>query len=127
MATGDKTIIASKNYVDTATENMVKDDVATTFTAPQRVSSTNEDDGSIDFRNSNDFDITLDDATDITVTSIDGCDGQSGVIVIHDRENIDSWSDDFGWLGDTPADETDLGIFSYKIVAGNLYIAEVKN
>lgn len=96
-----------------------------TFTAPQRASSTAED-NTIDFTKTNDFSITLGSSLTVTAGSITGCDGQKGEILITDTDNIVGWSG-FTWLGTIPTGMTGAGIFAYKIVGSTIYAVKVEN
>lgn len=100
-------------------------DTENTFTAPQRSSYTTED-NVIDFSISNDYKITLGVLSVVTVGNIVNCDGQSGVIIISDVENISGWSG-FTWLGTTPTFTTGVGLFAYKIDGSIVYLAKVEN
>ena len=100
-------------------------DVAQTFTKPQRTSATAED-NTIDFTLTQDFTITLGSSLTITVGSITGCDGQTGVIVVSDSNNIAAFSG-FTWLGTVPTGMNGVGLFSYKIVGTTVYMVKAEN
>ena len=95
------------------------------FTAPQRTTSTAED-NNIDFTVTQDFTITLGSSLTLTVGSIIGCDGQTGVIVVSDSNNIAAFSG-FTWLGTVPTGMTGVGLFSYKIVGTTVYLVKAEN
>ena len=67
----------------------VKSDIATTFTAAQRVSATTED-NIIDFTQNNNFSLTAT-AADMGTPTVTGCTGQSGMIKITEGTNLTGW------------------------------------
>ena len=83
-----------------------------TYTAPQRtntVASTN----AIDFRLANNFTINAT-AANITVTSLTGCIGQSGVIVIENAQNVTGWGAEFNFKT-VPTSMNGMEVFSYFV------------
>ena len=83
-----------------------------TYTAPQRtntVASTN----AIDFRLANNFTINAT-AANITVTSLLGCIGQSGVIVIENAQNVTGWGAEFNFKT-VPTSMNGMEVFSYFV------------
>lgn len=87
---------------------------AKTFTAPQRTSITSED-NAIDFTVNNNFALTAT-AANITVTSVVGCTGQSGLITITTAENITGWDTLFKFRGDVvPTGLTGVERFAYFV------------
>ena len=86
--------------------------IANTFTAPQRTgisASTN----AIDFRLNNNFTIDAT-AANITVASLTGCIGQSGVIVIESAENVTGWGAEFNFKT-VPTSMSGMEVFSYFV------------
>lgn len=107
-------------------ENVARYNVAGTFTSPQRTSGVSIFSGTVDFRAKNDYFILLGTPTVITATNALSCNGQSGVFVVSDIENVVGWSG-FDWLGTYPTLTTGLAVFSYKIVNGIVYMVKVEN
>lgn len=85
---------------------------ANTFTAPQRT-NTSASSNAIDFRIANNFTINAT-AANITVTSLLGCIGQSGVIVIESAENITGWGAEFNFKT-VPTSMSGMEVFSYFV------------
>ncbi len=105
--------------------NIVRKNIATTFTAPIRTAYGTED-NLIDFTTNNDFKITLGASLTVTASVVTGCDGQGGKIIIADVQNIAGWSG-FTWVGTTPTFTTGLGMFEYKIDGATVYVWMVGN
>jgi len=99
---------SSNNY--TLPSSVVKDNEANTFTAPQRTSITSED-NEIDFSLNNNFTLT---ATSDDLTAINLTEGQSGVIVVTDSENITGFGSEYTFKN-VPDDLDGVEIFAYFI------------
>lgn len=101
-----------------------KNDVANTFTAPQRTSITAED-NAIDLAGNNNFELTAT-ATNITATNIASAIGQSGIIIVHTAENITGWATEFKFKS-VPTDLTGDEVFAYFVEdATNIWIGRVQ-
>lgn len=85
---------------------------ANTYTAPQRT-NTSASSNAIDFRIANNFTINAT-AANITVTSLLGCIGQSGVIVIESAENVTGWGAEFNFKT-VPTSMSGMEVFSYFV------------
>ena len=85
---------------------------ANTYTAPQRT-NTSASSNAIDFRIANNFTINAT-AANITVTSLLGCIGQGGVIVIESAENVTGWGAEFNFKT-VPASLSGMEVFSYFV------------
>ena len=83
-----------------------------TFTAPQRTNTTAST-NAIDFRIANNFTINAT-AANITVTSLTGCIGQSGVIVIENAQNVTGWGAEFNFKT-VPTSMNGMEVFSYFV------------
>lgn len=103
--------------MDANFENLNNDKIeasnSNTFSAPQRTSITTEDDNAIDFTVNNNFLITAT-SGNITVDTVAGCTGQSGVIVIESAENITGWGSEFVFKN-IPSDLSDKETFAYFV------------
>ena len=86
--------------------------IANTFTAPQRT-NTSASTNAIDFRLANNFTINAT-AANITVTSLTGCIGQSGVIVIENAQNVTGWGAEFNFKT-VPTSMSGMEVFSYFV------------
>ena len=110
----DNTSDANKP-ISTATQTALNNKAnlsANTYTAPQRT-NTSASSNAIDFRIANNFTINAT-AANITVTSLLGCIGQSGVIVIESAENITGWSAEFNFKT-VPTSMSGMEVFSYFV------------
>ena len=83
-----------------------------TYTAPQRT-NTSASSNAIDFRIANNFTISAT-AANITVTSLTGCIGQSGVIVIENAQNVTGWGAEFNFKT-VPTSMNGMEVFSYFV------------
>ena len=83
-----------------------------TYTAPQRT-NTSTSTSAIDFRIANNFTINAT-AANITVTSLTGCIGQSGVIVIENAQNVTGWGAEFNFKT-VPTSMSGMEVFSYFV------------
>lgn len=92
--------------------NMALINAAQTFTTAQRTSISTED-NAIDFTTNNNFTLTAT-AANITVTSLVGCVGQSGVIVINSANNITGWGAEFVFKT-VPTGLTGTEVFAYFV------------
>lgn len=106
----------------------VKTDVVQTFTVPQKLTETSED-NLLDFTTTQNYTITLGSNLTITASTLPTLaagESQSGRIIITDTENISGWSG-FTWLGTIPTGMTGLGYFGYEIVGTTVYIVKAEN
>lgn len=97
---------------DNATASILTS-TSNTFTAPQRTSITAEADNIIDFTVNNNFTLTAT-AGDITVESLIGCTGQSGVIIVTTAENVTGWGVEFKFKN-VPLTLTGVETFAYFV------------
>ena len=86
--------------------------IANTFTAPQRTATIAQT-NAINFTLKNNFTINATVGI-ISASSLTGCSGQGGVIVIESAENITGWSAEFVFK-DIPTDLNGLEVFSYFV------------
>jgi len=122
-AAGDMTLNVDDSndtitYSYTLPANVVKTDVASTFTTPQRTSTSvlANDTTAIDFKVNNNIKVTLTADADITLADngSDGCVGQSGVLTIEGSEYITGWGADYTWKN-VPSDLSGTETFAYFI------------
>ena len=105
----------SNKPVSTATQTALNAKAnlsSNTYTAPQRT-NTSASSNAIDFRIANNFTINAT-AANITVTSLLGCIGQGGVIVIESAENVTGWGAEFNFKT-VPASLSGMEVFSYFV------------